>query len=113
MSTVNSASINSELAQQARDALNQDPRTKDSTIEIVDENGVLTLRGTAVSSQARQAAEEIASRIPNVVEVLNDLTVEERHARETEAETDAASGETIMGPQPVPPEDHPNIDPAD
>jgi hypothetical protein len=113
MSTVNSASIHSKLAQQTRAALQQDPRTKDSTIKVVDENGVLTLRGTAVSSEARQAAAEIASRIPDVVAVLNDLTVEEQHAWETEAEADAASGKTIIGSQPIPPEDHPNIEPAD
>lgn len=113
MSTVNSASVNSELAQRTREALTQDPRTRDSTIKVVDDNGVLTLRGTAVSIEARQAAEEIASRMPGVVEVINDLDVEDLQIQDTEAEADAASGATIIGPQPVDPEDYPYIDPAD
>lgn len=38
-------------------------------------NGVLTLKGTVKSAQQKQAAQEVASNVPNVQQVLNELDV--------------------------------------
>jgi osmotically-inducible protein OsmY len=44
----------SELAQRVRAALAGDPRTHEEGIKVVDNNGILTLRGEVSSEMVRQ-----------------------------------------------------------
>jgi len=89
--------IHSALAPRARAALTEGARTKASTIKVVDENGVLTLKGTARSQAVRQAAEEIVSSQKGVIRVINELEV-------------APVDETATQSQAIPPQEHPYIE---
>lgn len=62
-----------KLAEQITRALIEDERTEDSAIEVINNNGVITLEGTATSNEARDAAEEIARRHDGVISVTSDL----------------------------------------
>ncbi len=66
----------SEIAERVRNALEQDPRTQEATIDVAEEGRVVTLTGTVESREIRQAAEEIAARQSEVVEVVNDVSLE-------------------------------------
>jgi osmotically-inducible protein OsmY len=67
----------SEIAARVRAALSQDPRTAEFSIEVIDENGIVTLRGEVNSEEASQASEEIARAQEGVIEVVNDLEIEQ------------------------------------
>lgn len=66
----------STLAKEITKALMKDERTRDSIIEVIDENGVITLTGTATSREAADHAQNIARRQPNVISVSSDLHVD-------------------------------------
>jgi osmotically-inducible protein OsmY len=67
----------SDLVQRVRAALEDDSRTQDAALDIVDESGVLTLTGTVASDDVRQAAEEIAHQQEGVLQVVNQLRIAE------------------------------------
>ena len=48
-------------------------------------NGVVTLKGTVSSQARRAAAEKIATGVPNVVQVVNELEVKGQKATSTAA----------------------------
>ena len=56
-------------------ALMDDPRTKDYGVEVLDSNGVVTLRGTVPSFEARDTIEEIVRGVDGVVSVTNEIDV--------------------------------------
>ncbi len=57
------------------DALQNDPRTKKSVIDVSYNQGVVALTGRVKSAQEAQAAEEVARKQPGVVMVTNELHV--------------------------------------
>jgi osmotically-inducible protein OsmY len=63
------------LQLQVESALLQDRLTEDGDIEVLDTNGVVTLRGVVRSREARDRAEDIARNISDVVSVINELDV--------------------------------------
>jgi len=65
-----------ELAKRVEDALAQDPRTENLILDVVDQNGMVTLTGTVPSHDAREAAEDVARQQEGVIEVVNDLEVD-------------------------------------
>ena len=65
----------SELAKQITETLINDDRTSESAIEVVDNNGVITLMGTATAQDAVGAAEESARGHSGVMSVTTDLQV--------------------------------------
>jgi osmotically-inducible protein OsmY len=89
--------LHSELAKRARAALTTDPRTKDATIKVLDQNGVLTLEGTVPSEAACQASEEIVREQQGVIKVINQLQV-------------SPVDDPLAPSPPIPPEEHPYID---
>ena len=89
--------LHSELAQRARAALTANALTKEATVKVLDENGFVTLTGTAPSDAARQAAEEIVLQQPGVRRVQNKLEV-------------SRVDRLPPSSQPVPPEEHPYIE---
>jgi len=69
MNTVN------DLQHQVQDALMVDVHMRDHGIEVLDSNGVITLRGTVPSVEARERAETIVRGVPGVTSVINELDV--------------------------------------
>jgi osmotically-inducible protein OsmY/uncharacterized protein YrrD len=62
-------------ASQVTAALASDPRTSLAVIEVIDEQGTITLKGQVDSPEIREAAEEIVGEQPGVVSVINALQV--------------------------------------
>jgi osmotically-inducible protein OsmY len=56
-------------------ALLEDPRTRDSAIEVIDDRGIVTLGGSVASQEVRQAAAVIARQQPGVISVINTLHI--------------------------------------
>jgi uncharacterized protein YrrD len=63
------------IADEVLDALAEDPRTASSVIEVIYDQGVITLIGEVESELAHGAAEEIAHRHRGVMSVVNALEV--------------------------------------
>jgi osmotically-inducible protein OsmY len=81
--------IKSDVAKRVDTALAEDERTAEFEIDVVDEQGVVTLTGSVASTEAKSAAEDITEAQAGVIEVINNLEVEE---------TDI--GEKIAAPPP-------------
>ena len=54
-----------------------DSRTKEHGIEALDDNGVITLKGTVPSREVSEAAKLIAEDAPGVTSVINALEVQD------------------------------------
>lgn len=65
----------SSLQLQVESALLQDRLTEDSDIDVLDNNGIVTLRGAVPSREARDRAEDIARTVTGVTTVINELDV--------------------------------------
>jgi osmotically-inducible protein OsmY len=63
-----------QLAQEVETALKNDSRTEDAIIDVVNDGGVVTLKGQVESEEVRTAAATIAEAQKGVVEVVNDLS---------------------------------------
>jgi osmotically-inducible protein OsmY len=55
------------------EALLSDERTADAPIDVINQQGIVTLTGEVKSNQVAQAAEEIAKRQNGVIKVVNEL----------------------------------------
>lgn len=55
--------------------LMENPRTRDYGVEILDNNGVVTLRGAVPSYEARDPVEETVRAVDGVVSVNNEIDV--------------------------------------
>jgi len=56
-------------------ALMQDPETQDYGIEVIDNNGIITLKGVVPSVEVSERAEIIARDTDGVRAVFNELAV--------------------------------------
>jgi hypothetical protein len=65
------------LSKEVRAALLKNAVTRGSTIGVFHRRGVVLLWGEVQTEQIAQAAEEITSRHPGVLKVINDLAVDE------------------------------------
>ena len=65
----------SDLRNQVQTAFLEDDLLKDFGIEILDSNGVITLRGAIASRDARDRAEAVAREVPGVINVINEIDV--------------------------------------
>ncbi|MCB0036904.1 MAG: BON domain-containing protein [Anaerolineales bacterium] len=63
------------VSSQIMHALDADPRTSDAVIEVIHDRGVVMLIGEVDNLEIRQTAEQIATNYPNVVTVVNNLTI--------------------------------------
>ena len=52
-----------------------DSRTKDYAVEVMDNNGVIILRGAVPSREASTAVEMVAKEVEGVVSVINETDV--------------------------------------
>ena len=63
------------LQLQVESALLQDSITQDYGIEVLDSNGVVTLRGMVPNRTVREQAEVVAREVAGVTSVINELDV--------------------------------------
>jgi len=65
----------SNLRSQVQAAFQEDDLLQDNGIEILDSNGVITLRGVVPTSEARERAETVARSVDGVSSVINEIDV--------------------------------------
>jgi len=63
------------LQLQVESALLQDRITQDYGIEVLDSNGVVTLRGMVPNRTVREQAEAVTREVAGVTSVINELDV--------------------------------------
>lgn len=61
-----------DLQTRVQRALMDDSRTKEYGVEVLDNNGVIILRGTVPSREASTAVEMVAREVDGVVSVINE-----------------------------------------
>jgi osmotically-inducible protein OsmY len=64
-----------DLQLKAQKAILDEPRTKEHAIEALEENGIITLKGTIPSSEVGDIAKKIVEDVPGVTGVINALEV--------------------------------------
>ena len=64
-----------DLQSRVQRALMDDSRTKDYAVEVMDNNGVIILRGAVPSREASTAVEMVAKEVEGVVSVIYETDV--------------------------------------
>jgi hyperosmotically inducible protein len=64
-----------DLQHQVQTALMQDKHMQDYGIEVLDNNGIITLRGSVPTRDVREKAEAIVRGVEGVTTVINELDV--------------------------------------
>ena len=64
-----------ELTDRVTAALLEDPVTKNAQIDVVNERGIVSLKGTVDKESIRQSAEMIARKQAGVITVINEIKV--------------------------------------
>jgi osmotically-inducible protein OsmY len=64
-----------ELNDRLLRALAASPQTRDAAIEVINENGLITLVGEVDSSEIRQAIRQVVANEPGVISVVNNLRI--------------------------------------
>ncbi len=68
-------SENTGVSDRVFDALKNDPRTKNTILDITFNQGIVTLTGEVKSEEIRRAVEDIAHNQPEVFTVINELKI--------------------------------------
>jgi osmotically-inducible protein OsmY len=76
LSGVRHMTENEELVGRIRQAMRDDERLSEQPIELADDDGIVTLRGTVQSHRRKLAVHEIAASFDGCRDVINELTVE-------------------------------------
>lgn len=63
------------LQHQIQAAFLDDPEMNDYGIEVLDSNGIVTLRGAVPTRAARDRAEELVRNMQGVTSVINEIDV--------------------------------------
>lgn len=64
-----------DLQTKVQRALMDDSRTKEYAVEVLDNNGIIILRGAVPSREANAAVEMVAREVDGVVSVINETDV--------------------------------------
>lgn len=64
-----------DVQHRVQQALMDDDELHDYGIEVLDSNGIVTLRGTVRTVNAREKAEEIVRNTAGVTSVINEIDV--------------------------------------
>ena len=67
----------SDAKKKVLEAFNENGILERSAIEVIDENGIVTLKGTVEKYDSIKFAEQIAKQQPGVIEVINELNVKD------------------------------------
>lgn len=73
----------SPLARTVARELADDARTANSAIDVVDNQGMITLLGSATTARAAKIAQVIAAQCAGVISVAADLTIEPQQDEQT------------------------------
>ena len=65
----------SDLRNQVQAAFLEDDLLQDFGVEVLDSNGVITLRGAVPTRDVRERAEAVARDVPGVTSVINEIDV--------------------------------------
>ncbi len=66
----------SELAKRVNAALTTDERTAQFAIEVIDNDGLITLKGAVDSKEAAEVAVKIARAQQGVIDIVNEIQVQ-------------------------------------
>ncbi len=77
------AATDSDLAKRVREALNRQPYLGEEDINISASNGEITLEGAVETYFRKEKADDVASRIPEVEEIVNRLEVKDQEKAPT------------------------------
>ncbi|MDR9363737.1 MAG: BON domain-containing protein [Balneolaceae bacterium] len=69
-------STDEEVRQEVENALERDPFVSAAEIDVVAETGIVTLSGTADNYFEKYQADEVASTVNGVVDIINDINVD-------------------------------------
>ena len=58
------------------EALKNNPQTKDAAIDVVFNQGIVTLTGMVKSEMVREAAENVVKTQSGIISVINELNVQ-------------------------------------
>ena len=58
-------------------ALMNDDRTQGVTVDVISNQGIVTLLGEVESTEIAQAAEDVASNLDGVIKVINNLVIKD------------------------------------
>lgn len=64
-----------DLQHQVQDPLGEINELRDAQIDVLDSNGIITLRGVVPNVDARERAEAIVRGLDGVTSVINELDV--------------------------------------
>ena len=65
----------SDLRNKIQAAFLEDDLLEDFGVEVLDSNGVVTLRGDVPTREIRDRAEAVARDVPGVINVINEIDV--------------------------------------
>jgi hyperosmotically inducible protein len=74
---MNPTQSESDLRLKVQKAIMEHARTREYGIDVMEQNGVITLKGNVPSREVSQTAEDIASGVFGVRGVLNELGISE------------------------------------
>ena len=72
-----------KLEERVKESLLQDSRLADYPIEVMNNNGVITLTGEVPSQELAEAAEAIARQTDGAIAVMNELVINSDAMRST------------------------------
>jgi len=67
-----------DLKLEVQEVILDHPETREHGIEVFDDNGVITLKGSVSSQEISDTAEQIVDKLRNVVSVINQLDVRQK-----------------------------------
>lgn len=83
-----------ELRDKVQAALLDNEHTEDAAIEVLNENGIITLSGMVLSKEIAETAESITKEVNGVISVINQLQV--KREDDSDLEVPGLSGEDVI-----------------
>ena len=65
-----------DLQSEAQQAISDDSRTREHGIEVVEENGVITLEGQVPSHEVKESAESVIEMVFGIKSIVNRLHIQ-------------------------------------
>jgi len=78
---------NPKLKEKLDELFLQDPHLADYPVEVLNNNGMVTLTGTVPTRELSEAAEKIAKQTDGVISVINDIVIDKDAVKATPRQT--------------------------
>jgi osmotically-inducible protein OsmY len=75
---------NPKLKEKLDELFLQDPHLADYPVEVLNNNGIVTLIGKVPTRELSEAAEKIAKQTAGVISVINDIVIDKDAAKATQ-----------------------------